>query len=267
MRGEVVRGTCLLLLCLTAGCATRGAVRQLRGDVLRVEERLAAVGGELSLVDSLLQAESVASRHKWTGMATDGEGMAQRMQQLQARMDEIVHRLADVRQEVEAIRVYGVGKGSSTPAPPPGKTATAGTTAGGSLVADPQALYDLALGTMKTREYRQAASEFGQFLETFSGDELADNALYWQGECHYALKDYPQATAAFERLLKEYPTGDKAAAATLKLGFALLELKQKKTGTQRLREVVQQYPDSEEAALAKARLKELGAAVPARGRR
>jgi tol-pal system protein YbgF len=241
--------------------------------VLRVEERLTAVGGEVTAVDSLLQAESIASRHKWSGMAADGEGIAQRMQQLQARMDDIVQRLADVRQEVEAIRVYGIGKGSSTPAPPPGKV-TAGSIAGTPLVADPQALYDLAMGTRKSAEatrnpadFRQAASEFGQFLEAFPGDELADNALYWQGECHYALKDYPQATAAFERLLKEYPTGDKVAAATLKLGFALVEQKQKKAAIQRLREVVQQFPNSDEAALAKARLKELGAGSTARSRR
>ncbi len=260
-----VQGVCLLLLCLTAACATRGAVRQVRLDVLRVEARLDEIGAEVSQIDSLARAESVASRHKWSGMAADGEGNAQRLQQMVARMDDVVRRLADVRQEVEAIRIYGVGKGGGAGASPPGRGG-ANAAASPSLVADPQALYDLGSGDLKAKDYAQAATEFGQFVESFPQHELADNALYWQGEAHYALKDYVQAQAAFERLLKDYPTGDKAPAAALKLGFALLEQKDKKAGTARLKEVVQNYPGTEEAGLAKARLRDLNSAPSGRRR-
>lgn len=254
------RGGCFLLLCLIAGCATQGAVRQVQKDLRQVENRLAFMGQQLQEIDSLLQVMGIESQHKWTGLAVGSEGMVQQIQQLQARMDEMARRLVDLHQELESIRVYGVGKGGSPAASPAGGTVpdTARKT-GPLLVADPQALYDLALGDMRSGNYPLAISEFAQFLENFPGDELADNALYWQGECHYARKEFNQAANLFAQLLKDYPQGDKIPAALLKLGFSLLELKEKKKGIQRLRELVQNYPDTEEAALAQARLKGLGA--------
>jgi tol-pal system protein YbgF len=256
-------GSVWLLSGLLAGCATYRSVGDVRTDLRQVDLRLERLGQQLGSVDSLLLVQQAESRRQRAELAGDSEQLRLRMQQLQARMDEMVRRLAEMRQEVELLRVYGVGKGPparpSSPAAAPADTAASPEPA---MVADPQQLYDMALSDMKAGNYQLAAVEFAQFLESFPGDELADNALYWQGECYYARKDYARAAASFEQLLKDYPAGDKVPAALLKLGYALLETKEQKRGTQRLNELVKKFPDSEEAAQAKARLK-----APAKGKK
>jgi tol-pal system protein YbgF len=251
----VLGGLCLLSF-LATGCATQGAVEKVQIDLRRVEARIVLVGGQLSVIDSLLQLQNIESRRQWTELSTDGGDIIQRVQQMQARLDEVTRQLVETRQEVEAVRVYGVGKGASpqSVAAARGPADTTGA-AGPSLVSDSLRVYNMAMNDMKSGNYPLAISEFGQFVESFPGDELADNALYWQGECYYASKEFPRAVAVFERVLAEYPKGDKVPAAKLKLGYTLLEMKQKKKGTQHLRELIKQHPGSEEAALAKARLK------------
>jgi len=243
-----------LLSLLTAGCATQGAVKKVRVDIGRVEDRLAVMEQQLASMDSLLRVQ-------WTGLSTDNEDLNQRMQQVQARLDEVVHRLAAMSGDLEASRIYGGGRQALT-RDTPSTRAPADTTKATqpALVADAQALYDLAFSDMKAENYTMAIAEFAQFLESFPQHELADNASYWQGECYYARKEFAQAARPFERVIKEYPDSDKVPAAMLKLGFSLLEVKERNQAVQYLRDLVKQYPDSQEAALAKERLKNVGPA-------
>ncbi|MEW6752811.1 MAG: tol-pal system protein YbgF [Candidatus Latescibacterota bacterium] len=264
----------LLGACLLAGCATQGSVKRMQVDVRRVEHRLEALGEQLTTLDSVLLQRESQSQREWTSLATDGGTLMLRLQQVQARMDEVSRRLADLRQEIELLRLYGVGQaapgGPSAPA-----TASAPPRAGAwpqsqsqsqLLLADPQSLYEQALADMKAGNHDLAATAFAQFVESFAGDSLADNALYWQGECSYARRDYAGAAAVFRKVLETYPQGDKVPAAMLKLGYSLVESKQREKGAAQLRSLVQKYPDSEEAAQARDRLRNLATPARRRGR-
>ncbi|MFH1569362.1 MAG: tol-pal system protein YbgF [Gemmatimonadota bacterium] len=254
-----------LLAGLGAGCATQRAMNRQQVELTQVELRLVQLGEQLAAVDSLLQAGQAEVRQQRAEQAAEGEQLGQQMQQLQARVDESARRLGEVRQELERLRVYGVGKGGR-PAPPAQEAGSGegASAAGPALVADPQSLYDMALADMKAGNFDLAAGELAQFVESFPDADLADNALYWQGECHYARKDFTRAAASFEEVLARYPQGDKVPAALLKLGFSRLALKETTRGTKHLKDLVSRFPDAAEATQARARLKTLsGNARPA----
>ena len=83
---------------------------------------------------------------------------------------------------------------------------------------------------------------FQSIAENYPGHDLADNALYWTGECFYALKDYKGAIKAFKKVIKNYPDGSKVPDSLLKIGYAYLSLNDPVNARSFLKKVVKQYP-------------------------
>ncbi len=75
--------------------------------------------------------------------------------------------------------------------------------------------------------YDLAVESFKLYRQQFPESPLADNALYWIGECHYSQRKFEEAIDAFDELILTYPQGDKAAAAHLKKGLSFIELGRK----------------------------------------
>jgi tol-pal system protein YbgF len=127
-----------------------------------------------------------------------------------------------------------------------------------------------ALTSAKLAEdYRQAIILFGRgrhadarraFQEVFEADtngDLADNALFWIGETHFAAKDYTSAVRYYQRVVNDYAEENKAPDALLKIA-----LSQERTGDlalarQTLQRVIERYPYSSTASTAKAELKRI----------
>lgn len=255
-----LRSLWVSLACLAAtGCATQVAVKKMTAETQRMAVQVAAL-------DSLARAQEVGAEQRWIGLSTDVDDLKQRVQQAQARLDDVARRLADMSKDLETLQIYSGGKGRPASGRP-AAAAPADTERPPLLISDPQELYNLAFEDMNAKNYALAIAEFTQVLDNFPQSEQADNSCYWLGECHYAQKDYPKAVAAFERLLKEYPKGAKVPGGLLKLGYASAELKDKAKAVEYLREVIAKYPDSEEAKLAKERLKALEPVKPPGKRR
>jgi tol-pal system protein YbgF len=119
--------------------------------------------------------------------------------------------------------------------------------------------YEEALRVLERKEYRASIARFKEFLQKYPKTEYADNAQYWIGESHYALREFDQAILEFDSVRRNYPEGDKVPASLLKLGFAFAELGDKVDARLILQELVERYPQSEEATKAKDKLKALGA--------
>jgi tol-pal system protein YbgF len=117
--------------------------------------------------------------------------------------------------------------------------------------------YEEALGLMERKDYRGAIARFKEFLKRHPRSEYADNAQYWIGEGHYALREFDQAILEFDAVRRTYPKGDKVPAALLKLGFAFAELGDKVDARLILQELIDRYPQSEEVQKAKQKLKTL----------
>ena len=154
----------------------------------------------------------------------------------------------------------GSGDGSNAVATGAVAGAVAGGAAGSSgAVPDPEELYNTAYADFSKGNYALAISGFEEYHEKFAGTALADNAIYWVGECHFSQGNFADAVQAFDRLLELYPSSDKAPACNLKKGLAYLEQNQVGKAIVQLRFVVSEYPGSDEAKIARDKLTSLGA--------
>jgi tol-pal system protein YbgF len=102
-----------------------------------------------------------------------------------------------------------------------------------------------------------AIEGFRQFIQLYPQNGLADNALYWIGECYYSQKMYREAVSTFSQLVTNYADGDKIPDAILKKGYSLIEMGEQSDGITVLKELISRFPLSEEASLAQQKIKEV----------
>jgi tol-pal system protein YbgF len=79
--------------------------------------------------------------------------------------------------------------------------------------------YDAALSLVTAHKYPAALEALAAFLVRWPDHPYADNAMYWRGECYFALGDYAHAAEQFDGVLQRFPAGNKAPDALLKLGM------------------------------------------------
>jgi tol-pal system protein YbgF len=121
----------------------------------------------------------------------------------------------------------------------------------------PQEAYSVAYNDYLKGNYDLAVESFKLYRQQFPTSPLADNALYWIGECRYSQRKFEEAIDAFDELILTYPQGDKAAAAHLKKGLSFVELGRKPEALAALKILVAKYPLEEESRIAQDKIREL----------
>jgi tol-pal system protein YbgF len=120
-----------------------------------------------------------------------------------------------------------------------------------------RAEYERILAYFKEGNLDGSRDGFSAFLVEYPNSDLAPNARYWLGECHYGKKDYKQAIESYDRVELDYPQSEKVPAAILKKGFAYLALKDKKRASSAFKQVVTLYPKTPEAGKAYDKLNQM----------
>jgi tol-pal system protein YbgF len=128
---------------------------------------------------------------------------------------------------------------------------------GAGMVQSPESIYFTAYSDYLKKNYDLAIKGFKEFISLFPQNGLADNSLYWIGECYYAQRMFQDAVSTFGELIDTYNDGDKIPAATLKKGFALIEMGSGSEGMDVLKGLISRFPLSEEASLAQQKIKEI----------
>lgn len=121
---------------------------------------------------------------------------------------------------------------------------------------DPVQLYKKARTLLLSKEYNNAADLFTTFAQAHPDHSLADNAVYWLGECRYATAQYKKAITVFRSLVKTYPKAEKVPDALLKTGYAYLSLDDFNRASHYLTQVIKKHPFSPAAEKAQNKLKE-----------
>mgnify|MGYP001050761673 CR=1 FL=1 len=114
--------------------------------------------------------------------------------------------------------------------------------------------YDKSIALYRDGKYEEAIEGFKTFLKTYPKSDRADNAHFWIGESHMAVKQYEQAILAYQEVIKKYPKGNKVPSALLRQAFAFLEIKDQTSAKLLLNRVVKNYPGSSEAKIAQNKL-------------
>jgi tol-pal system protein YbgF len=199
------------------------------------------------------------------------------LRELRGRMDELEHNneaLSKQQRDLYADLEKRLAAAGSAPGGGAGSAGAGGAGAAGAAVAGDdtagapggnppssteQAVYAQAFDALKAGSYSVAITGFKDFLGSYPGSPLAENAQYWLGEAYYVNHDYDSAAGAFRTVLKKWPDARKAPDALLKLGYTQAAQKQYAAARATLDEVTKKYPGSPSAKLAADRLRRLPA--------
>ncbi len=116
--------------------------------------------------------------------------------------------------------------------------------------------YKQASDLFYARKYSQAIQEYNRILEKYPEGTYADNAIFWKGECQFAMGNYAKAIASYQRVFT-FPSTEKADDAQYKIGLAYLRMGDKTQSRAELEKLLSLYPDSEYVGRAKQELRKI----------
>jgi tol-pal system protein YbgF len=267
-------------IAVLAACTSSEDLALLHREITDVQRSVASLQTEVIDKSDLRAMEQSMSDLTNKNMRSNAD-LAQKVGDLQEQIEALyaslevtTRRLQDISQQLAAARAGSAPIAALPPvtAAPPAEGGDPGAAAAGAAVAGapalpaaggsgPDELYRSAYEDYMRGNYALAADGFAEYLRRFPDTELADNALYWIGECYDAQERPEDALNAFTRVLDEYPTSDKAAAAQLKKGLIYLKTGDQGQGVVNLQYVVYEHPGTREAELAREQLKSLGLTI------
>lgn len=109
------------------------------------------------------------------------------------------------------------------------------------LPTNPRNLYNMGLDLVRSDKLDEAIPVLQKYIELYPRTELADNAVYWLGECYYKKRAFQKAINEFKRVLSDYPNGNKVPSALLKMGYAYVEIRQMPQALEALQRILNQY--------------------------
>jgi len=249
----------------------KNQVQDLRARLDRTAEDILALHSEIKTLAGLVR-QALADQ---AGFKDDVRAVPSQYQDLLRRIDQLSLDVQKVSQDIIAgrapdARAAGQGEAAEkTPkaqAPPKkaetkaGQSAAAATQAPAAPQAanvSPQEAYRMAYNDYLKGNYDLAVESFRLYRQQFPTSPLADNALYWIGECRYSQKKYEEAIDNFDEVILAYPEGDKVAAAYLKKGLSYMELGKKDEALAAFKLLAAKYPLQEEARIAQDKIKEM----------
>lgn len=116
--------------------------------------------------------------------------------------------------------------------------------------------YQEAYDLFNAREYTAAAQVFESLLASSVNHNLSDNAQYWIGECHYAVRQYDKAIMDFEKVFT-FPKSNKLDDAQFKLGLCYLRKGENQKAGEEFQRLLDVYPESEYLSRAQNHLQSL----------
>nr|WP_319393308.1 tol-pal system protein YbgF [uncultured Desulfobacter sp.] len=120
---------------------------------------------------------------------------------------------------------------------------------------DPVKLYNKGRDLLlRKRNIPMAQALLSDFIKEFPDHKLADNAMYWLGECSYTTGHYVQAAKIFKTLVQTYPKGQKVPDALLKTGYAYISIDDVSQANHYFKQVITRYPFSPAADKAQKKL-------------
>jgi tol-pal system protein YbgF len=236
-----------------------------------MQRQQAAAEARLKTVEGELSGGSESQRTAIADLRASSEDLARQVSQAVQQITDTNTRIDTLSREVQDVRQTQTPRRPAVSAPVPTAPAPATSSVPEALPPEPgsaapagpgaQELYNSAYADFSRGNFDLAVSGFEEYAQRFPDSDVADNALYWIGECRFSQGKFQDAVASYDRMLERYPRSDRAAAANLKKGLAFLETNQVGQAVVQLRYVVSTYPNSDEARIARDRLASLGAPV------
>jgi tol-pal system protein YbgF len=164
---------------------------------------------------------------------TKSEEMSEKLEMLNTRLNESESQLTRINDKLLK-----------------GRKVRADSTEVSSVSPEARMVYESAYLNYVKGNYAESIDGFKSYMKIAPESSLTDNALYWIGECYYAMGKRQDAVNTFNELINEYPESNKKSTAIFKTGIIYEEAKELKIARKYFKRVVEEYPNSPEAVLA-----------------
>jgi tol-pal system protein YbgF len=218
---------------LFTGCATHRQMSEAQMDLYEIRQENRQIKATLAHLDSLVAEQNGALRKFNADFYATSQELQNGMALIKDRLNDAS---AQIQQNTSVIENRKTGN--------PADTTNSGKKTD---ELNPESIYRAAYYDVIKGNYDMAIKGLNEYLKTYPQTSLADNALYWIGECYYTQKDYAKAQESYERLLKDYPQSENIPATKLKLGLCLYNQKSKTKAKQYFQDVAKNYPGTDEA--------------------
>jgi len=275
---KAVGGCLLLLLPLWAGGAadkTKKAYELIYEDVqvlkTQIQDILAKVEknaedirllrdelNELGVIIRRSQADQAGLKEDMKAVPQQYEALAGKIEQLSLDLARIFDAVAPAKAGTQAAAEPKPEEKETAAAKPPDKKPETGApTVPSPSGASAQDVYNMAYNDYLKGNFDLAVEGFKMYKDQFPASPLADNALYWIGECCYSQRKFDEAVNVFNELIMTYPQGDKVPAAFLKKGMSFAESGKKEEALAAYKLLITKFPLEEETRIAQQKIKEL----------
>ena len=279
---KIIRYCLVAALALGASaCVTTSDVEKLQSQISDLQEQLAQIKRTAAGKEDVQNVNTKIAEQTNTLVKSNAQVVAKvdqmedrvsnvtgSLEQTNYRVDKLAQQMTQAQHDIDELRA--AVQRAATPAPGttagPGGPPPAGTAPMAEVSVTPPvgsgesplATYQAAYRDYQRGNYDLAIQGFKDFAEHNPNSDLADNAIYWIGECLFSEKKYGEAIQQFDSVVTKYPQSEKVPGALLKKGYAYQALGEKAQAIVQLQYVVHEHPNSPEAALAKQKLKQLG---------
>ncbi len=262
-----LRLSVLASIALLPGCATKGQVRLLEGEVrsMRIETarrdsaRAAALAAVIGLQQRILDsvvAGREALRTLDVRLQADNTDIQRQLLQIQELTGQSQRRLSELKAQVDARAEQSQASGVAPPTAPLDTSGRAPVAPGTTPIVSADQMYQGARLQLNRGAVGTARRGFQEFLRTYPTHELVPDALFYVGES-FAVESADSAVAYWTRVVAQYPRSAKASTALYKMG-RIEELRNNRAAARGYYDrLLKEYPRSDEADLAREQLRNL----------
>ena len=190
----------------------------------------------------LLSSEDLAAAANQPVDAKKVKKMEKEISSLKSELNQKNLLISDLKAQVQLQkdRLSNVESGSYSTAAASGYKVSVGDVSQEEYEQKYQEGYEL----FNAREYSAAAQIFESLLASSVSHNLSDNAQYWIGECHYAMRQYDKAIMDFEKVFT-FPKSNKLDDAQFKLGLCYIRKGENGKAKEEFQRLLDVYPNSE----------------------
>lgn len=240
---------------LASGCAMKADIRDLRGDLARVDARQDSIFQLLQqqnreILDSLtVTTERLLNvrgqlANQLTELAVQLEQVGQLTAQVQVRLNQLDQQL---REAVQNVAGSGIAGGAPGGAPAEG--------AGAGTFNEAETLYEIGVEQIGRGNAMSARRAFQMVVDSFPSSARAPDAQRQIGETFAMEGDYDAALQAFDRVVERWQDSDAAPLALYRAGVISQERGNIDRARQYFRRVISGYPNSDARPLAEEALR------------
>jgi tol-pal system protein YbgF len=241
-------------LLLSAGCATKRDLRDLRVELRALSARQDTILATLSRQTAVTQDTLRSQADRLFEIRGD---VARQLQQILDEIDRLRELSGQNQRTLAAIRdqLEGMRRGGGEAVVTGGESVMGGQPGGDPGAAE--SLYQTALAQYQRNSLTTAQQAFQEFLQSYGNHPLAPDARFFLADILEQQGKNQEAVDAFNQIPELHPSSPRVPDALYRVALLDIQLGKRAEARRMLERVINTYPDSNAAAPAAAKLREI----------